>query len=468
MNVTRAISVSILVILSLSSLGCTADRTAVGEPIETDLSLTDEDSSKQIGELLDAARRHPRDARRRAELGMAYEVGGLIDAALGSYEQAAALDPTEPRWSYYAALIRAKRHGDLEGALAWLDDVIEIDPGYAPAHLHRAQWLMDLDRLDLALSAYEQATGLAPHAAQGPIGQARVYLKRGKPEKAIEIVETIEPGRRDTSANQILGAAYRDVGDLDRAREAFAGVQARFTSEWPDRWHQEKSAYVTGFAAELAVAKQMIESGRNEQAIALLVSLRQQRPDNPDVASTLAVAYQRSGRPEEALRALDEGLEIDPGYYPLHVNLSRYHAGRGDLDAAVRHLDRAIEIHPALATAHESRGLYLIKMGRIKEAYASFRNAVTRDPSRSVSLFNLAFIEANLKEWSIALRHIERAIAINPSSGRAHALHGWVLAERGDFDGAEEALARARALESASPQLDAIAGRVEQLRSASR
>jgi tetratricopeptide (TPR) repeat protein len=441
----------------------------IDPPFEADLSITDEDSSTQILELLEAAREEPGDARRRAELGMAYEVSGLIDASLVSYDQAAMLDPTEPRFSYYAALIRATRSGDLEAALASLDRVFAIEPNYAPAHLYRGQWLTDLDRPDEALVAYERATELEPEIPVGWIGQARIHLARGDAQKAVEILEALAPEQRNSGVYQVLGTAYRELGDLDRARETLALVKPGRYSEWPDRWHYEKAAYVTGYGAGVIAAKELIKTGRNAEAITLLNALRQKRPDDPDLLSELGVAYQNIGSPEEAIRAFELGLTIDPDYYPLQMNLGQYYANQGDYVSAVQHLDRAIEIHPALALAHEYRGLCMMHMQRAQEAYVSFQNAVAHDANSKTSLFNLAFIEANWrKQWDLAVDYVERVIAIDSSWGDAHVLHGWVLAERGDLDEAEQALARARELEPDSQRLQTIRGRVKELRSASR
>ncbi|MDX1390214.1 MAG: hypothetical protein R3344_13565, partial [Acidobacteriota bacterium] len=85
MKITSAIRV--LLIGCLSIPGCATGSREAGAPVEADLSLTDVDSAKQIEDLVGAASRHPGDARRRAELGMAYEVSGLMEAALASYEQ---------------------------------------------------------------------------------------------------------------------------------------------------------------------------------------------------------------------------------------------------------------------------------------------------------------------------------------------------------------------------------------------
>ena len=102
---TRWTSVVLLGIMLV--VGCASEPEPeagdVEPPFEADLSITDEDSARQIRELLDEAREEPGDARRRAALGMAYEMSGLIDAALASYDQAG-WQVTEARLAGFASI----------------------------------------------------------------------------------------------------------------------------------------------------------------------------------------------------------------------------------------------------------------------------------------------------------------------------------------------------------------------------
>ena len=111
----------------------------------------------------------------------------------------------------------------------------------------------------------------------------------------------------------------------------------------------------------------------------------------------------------------------------------------------------------------------MMHMQRPQEAYASFQKAIEHDATNKEALFNLAFIEANWrKEWDVALDYVEQVITLEPSWADAHILHGWVLAERGDLDEAEQALARAEKLDPESARLRTIRGRMRELRSATQ
>jgi len=436
----------------------------VEAPPAADFDAMDPQIAERAREVYAEARQAPNDAEKRAALGMIYEVSGLTDAALLCYEQAALLDPTEPKWAYFAALILGKWRGDLEGALEQLDRAIALDGQYPSAYLYRGQWMLDLGDPEAAMAAYKRAAELEPRFAPAWIGQARVHMRMGDPEKALQILEPLEKVYQDSHVYQFLGQAYRQAGQMDKAREALSKRKPGGEISWQDPWHQEKAAYVTGFGTETVVAQHLMESGRYEEAIELINKLLEEHPGDPALQSDLAVAYLKLGRVDVAFGILEEAIAREPGYYPFHVNIARCYAMKKDLPAAVRSLDRALEIHPHLATAHESRGIYLGQMGRFEESREAFLAAVAADARRTKSLFRLAFFEVNDQDWAGAQAYLEQLLEIDPTMGQAHAMLAMALAEQGELAAADRSLARAGELLPDGPELQQIRQRVEQAR----
>ena len=101
----------------------------------------------------------PTSALARGRLGMAYDVNGLQEEALLTYQQAAALDSTDFRWPYYSAHLVVKG-GEYDQALVLLERALNIDNKYAPGWLWRGSWLLKLDYE--AIAAFERANELNP------------------------------------------------------------------------------------------------------------------------------------------------------------------------------------------------------------------------------------------------------------------------------------------------------------------
>jgi tetratricopeptide (TPR) repeat protein len=87
---------------------------------------------------------------------------------------------------------------------------------------------------------------------------------------------------------------------------------------------------------------------------AAITSYRLALRDHPDdlrVLQNMAIAYSRTGRLEEAIRAYRKSLEIDPSLSGAHYGLAFLLIKRGDIVAAVKHLEAFLASPPAGAEA---------------------------------------------------------------------------------------------------------------------
>ncbi|MDP1889992.1 MAG: tetratricopeptide repeat protein [Gemmatimonadaceae bacterium] len=70
-------------------------------------------------------------------------------------------------------------------------------------------------------------------------------------------------------------------------------------------------------------------------------------PDDLKVLQNMAIAYSRTGRLEEAIRAYRKSLELDPSLSGAHYGLAFLLIKRGDLVAAEKHLAAFLASPPA-------------------------------------------------------------------------------------------------------------------------
>jgi len=69
----------------------------------------------------------------------------------------------------------------------------------------------------------------------------------------------------------------------------------------------------------------------------------------------LAVAYDKTGRHEQAIQIMLEAEQIQPDRYETYANLGTFHIHNGDLNTGSQFISRAIEINP---DAHFGREIY--------------------------------------------------------------------------------------------------------------
>jgi len=415
-------------------------------PIEVSLDASETAVTELLKDLLTKARSEPGNGALRGELAMAYEVNGFPDAAFASYEQAELLEPTEPRWPYFQAMVLAG-HGQQQQALQALDRVMGIDATYASAWMWRGTWSLDVGLAEQAHEAFVKAEALGL-AAAARAGQARVRLHQHRPEEAVALLEPLSRKAQYPSIFQLLGRAYRETGQLDDARIALARGKSATQLGWRDDWKENKRPYEVGFQARLLGAQRLLARDATSEAISELESLIQQEPDNPVVINTLSSAYAKNGESQRAFWTLRKAIERPPVHYTTHLNIAFFYQARGDHDSTLMHLNRAIEINPVAASPYMRKGLLLQKQRKLEDALAAFESAIRCDARDPHLFFYAGDVEAMLKRWPRAIRRFEESVRVDPSFTLGYVNLALALAESNRLDEAHVALERAEKLET--------------------
>jgi len=135
--------------------------------------------------------------------------------------------------------------------------------------------------------------------------------------------------------------------------------------------------------------------------------------------------------------------------YDRAIALSEKGAGRQDLpwygkgatlvllgqyEEALRAIDRALDINPRNEVAWVNKGNALTKMGRVVDALRSFNAALKVNPRYEVAWNNKGNALARLGRYDEALRCYEKALEIDEAYRGAWVNKGYVLAKLGRYD----------------------------------
>ena len=399
----------------------------------------DADLAELLHESLNKAKSLPSSGAMRGQLAMTYDVNGFPDAALTTYKQAEELDPGTFAWPYFQAMLLAKKNQQ-ENAIAAMERAISLDPNYVPAWLLKGAWFIDLGRLGEATKAYEEAAALGA-GPPATAGTARLLLLEDRPAEATNLLEPLSKAMHHPHLYRMLGNAYRALGRVDDARIAFARGRRDVPLRWRDPIQAQKVDYIGGFGGRLIHAENALKAGAYADAMTLLETLREIRPENPALLSHLSLAYLRTGDSEKALQTILEGFELQPDYYYFHVNVAGLYREQGKIDEARHHLKRAIEINPNQAEGHQQLGQMLMQQGHYDEALASLEKAINHGVNDPVAaLHSGGLIEGARENWTAAINYFERAVEIDISFTMSHVYLGRCLAEAKRFDEARRAL----------------------------
>lgn len=122
---------------------------------------------------------------------------------------------------------------------------------------------------------------------------------------------------------------------------------------------------------------------------------------------------------EEAHRAYDQALMLDPGHPDALVNAGRLLHEAGHVPEAERRYREALRADPDHTLARFNLGVALDDGGRHEEAVEAYRGALDLDPGLSAAHFNLARLLEASGDLTGAVRHLAAYKALRDSERRA-------------------------------------------------
>jgi tetratricopeptide (TPR) repeat protein len=118
---------------------------------------------------------------------------------------------------------------------------------------------------------------------------------------------------------------------------------------------------------------------RYEEALARLDALLAdpplERAQRAEVANKRGVALVELQRREEARRAFEDALEIDPKFVPALVNVGNLHLEAGEIEEAIRWYESAVRNDEDYARAHHNLGVAYKRLGRTADSVRELRKA---------------------------------------------------------------------------------------------
>ena len=158
---------------------------------------------------------------------------------------------------------------------------------------------------------------------------------------------------------------------------------------------------------------------------------------------------------ERSIEEFDRAIRLSTKA-PARVDLPWYGKGAaltilGQYEEALRAIDRALDINPMNEVAWVNKGNALTRMGRLVDALRSFNAAIKVNPAYEVAWNNKGNALARLGQYEEALRCYEKALDLDPAYRGAWVNKGFVLAKLGRFDEAAACADRALDLAGVRP-----------------
>ncbi len=289
---------------ALLLLGSLAGASALGQqgsPTERlDAAVATAEASLKRGDLAGA------ESRYRTVLLEGWILRGWLEAAEGRLETAreaferAATDGGDERRALEARAFVALQTGRTDSAVQDLARLVEKEPRNAPLRRLLAQAHLASGHPERAASELEAARAAVPGDLELAFALATAYLAEKRLEEAERVFAEIRKARPIPQTRVLIGRAYRDASQFDRAR---AELEAALDQD-P---RVKRAHYYLGMTL-------LINEGvpRADDAVAEFRKELAVSPGDPTTHLFLGAALVLAGRPEEALPSLEKATR-SPG-----------------------------------------------------------------------------------------------------------------------------------------------------------
>lgn len=292
---------------------------------------------------------------------------------LRAQSDSAAIDPRVEK--LYSEAKAAEAHGDLDGAVAKYESILQIQP-----------------RLGVTYN-----------------NLGALYLRRHQYPKAVAVLEKgLEVDPAMSSASTLLGMSLFEMAQYAEARPRLeAALRAN-----PDDDN-----------AEFLLAYDLIKLGEFEAAEGHLLRLSKRQPRNQEVWYLLIKVYMQLS--ERAFVKLDA---IDPDSVLSHDIRGDVMSVMNNLPGALLEYKKAVDLAPHQPGTHYKLGDAYWVSGKWAAAAGEFQAELTNDPSNCMAQWKLGNIlleqHVNPEE---ALSDIDKALAICPNLTEARVDRGRAL-----------------------------------------
>jgi tetratricopeptide (TPR) repeat protein len=281
--------------------------------------------------------------------------------------------------------VDALEAGDLEIAVARLQEVIRIDPNVAVAHAFLARAYLEQGEYLQAAAAAETALELDPAETRALYMRYKAYRALDDEERAEEALDVLKgSGGAEGAAKRIFneGAAAYGAGDMATAEAMFL-IATEIDADLPEAYS--------------ALAEIYRLNGEHEQSLKMADKALELRPGDPGALRLRFNALFSLQRTDELRAAVDGLASADPEWSASRLpELALAAFNQNLMDAAVVLYEKSVDVDPSNARAHYNLGLCYFNLGdtaNAGEAMKRFLELAPDDPDADAARSMLEYVD---------------------------------------------------------------------------
>jgi tetratricopeptide (TPR) repeat protein len=139
----------------------------------------------------------------------------------------ASAEEKEAKKMYGLAMVLMER-GMKEKAVAKLQEILKIDPGFCDAHILLGHTFLDDAKVEEAIKEFEYVIKCDPTSNDAKLGLGMAYARKGEDDKALEFFQgALKLNPKPEKVYYEMGRVYEKKGDLTKAVESYKLALAR-------------------------------------------------------------------------------------------------------------------------------------------------------------------------------------------------------------------------------------------------
>jgi tetratricopeptide (TPR) repeat protein len=321
----------------------------------------------------------------------------------------------------------------LKKAIEQFEDLVKADPSDTDSYVILGRLYKLNNQGEKAEEAFKKILGSDPGSRDALVSLAQLYLDQGDYDDAIALLGNVPDDETDSSLLAMLGTAYGQNHQVDKATETFEKALA----DDPDNMELRRS-----------YAGVLLDNNRNEAARAQLQKVLDADPQDGSTLLRLGQLDRETGKFDQARQELARARTLMPD------NLDAIDYQQALLEDAVGNEDKAIAIFQELLKRSEkpdgqyspgeanNRALFLEQIGNIyrtqekyDQAIETFKQIVPLGSSQAPRGEGLIIETLRLKHQPAeAMKRAEEAMKKYPDDRSLKMLYASLLGEQGQVD----------------------------------
>ncbi len=472
MNLTKTFRVLALLVMGVMTLGfftgCSKEAKAKRHRARADSYFQKQEYSKAEVEYMNALRLAPKDPAVMRQLGILYYEQARMHRAVGALSESKKLDPQDADVRFRLGMLFLQ-FGDVTNARTEARFVLAQQPTnrqalFTLAESSRSE--QDAAAIRSEINAFSAKNGLSPevHVAlaeldfrernlasvedhlkkaaalnpQSPfvnMSFARLRLAQTNISEGEAFLKRAAEASPFRSSYRLNWAGFKlRTGDRPLAREILQEVTAK-APDYVPAWNllaeialtekdYEECAKITSsvlkldperIEARLLRGRMFVAQGQSDKAVEELTRLEALYPQASVVKYHLAVAHLRNGNLSKTTAALNQALQLTPGYPDAVTLQAELNLRSGNAPAAVNPLVQLLKAHPEHVSAAQLLAAAYQAQGKPDAALQIYRDLATRFPKNPEPPVLEGVVLRQQRKFSEARAAFERSERIAPA-----------------------------------------------------